>query len=82
MVGTEMIKRTHLPNRGVKQAGFYVLRGTQMPAILVETAFLSHAGEEAKLNQPKFQKQVADAVYNGVKKYTQRQQQMLAKKAK
>jgi len=81
LVGTEMVKRTKLPNRGVKQAGFYVLRGTQMPAILVETAFLSHAGEEAKLNQPKFQKQAADSIYNGVKNYAHRRQ-LLAKKAK
>ena len=80
MVGTQIVKRTKLPNRGVKQAGFYVLRGTQMPAILVETAFLSHAGEEAKLNQPRFQKQVADAVYNGVKDYEHRRKQQLAKK--
>jgi N-acetylmuramoyl-L-alanine amidase len=82
MVGSQVVKRTKLQNRGVKQAGFYVLRGTQMPAILVETAFLSHAGEEAKLNQTKFKKQMADAIYNGVKNYAHRRQQLLTKKAK
>jgi N-acetylmuramoyl-L-alanine amidase len=61
--------RLKIKNNGVKQAGFYVLRGTQMPAVLVETGFLSNYAEEAKLNTKKFQASAADAIYEGVKKY-------------
>jgi N-acetylmuramoyl-L-alanine amidase len=68
-VTQEITKRIKIDNRGVKQAGFYVLRGTQMPAILVECAFISNYGEEAKLKQKSFQQKIADSIYEGVKKY-------------
>lgn len=61
--------RLKIPNRGIKQANFYVLRGTQMPAVLVETAYISNYTEEAKLNTSSFQKAAADSIYEGVKKY-------------
>ena len=56
-------------NRGIKQANFYVLRGAQMPAVLVEGAFISNYTEEAKLNTKSFQFAIADSIYEGVKKY-------------
>jgi len=56
-------------NRGIKQANFYVLRGAQMPAVLVEGAFISNYTEEAKLNTRRFQLAIADSIYEGVKKY-------------
>ena len=61
--------RLKIPNRGVKQASFYVLRGTQMPAVLAESAFLSNYTEEAKLNLRKFRVAIADSIYEGVVKY-------------
>ncbi|MBO7611408.1 MAG: N-acetylmuramoyl-L-alanine amidase [Elusimicrobia bacterium] len=61
--------RLKIPNRGIKQANFYVLRGTQMPSVLVETAYISNYTEEAKLNTSGFQKAAADSIYEGVKKY-------------
>jgi N-acetylmuramoyl-L-alanine amidase len=61
--------RLKIPNNGIKQANFYVLRGTQMPSVLVECAYLSNYTEEAKLQTGSFQKSVADAIYEGVKKY-------------
>ncbi|MDI6756787.1 MAG: N-acetylmuramoyl-L-alanine amidase [Endomicrobiia bacterium] len=68
----EVPKRLKVENRGVKQAGFYVLRGAQMPAILVECAFLSNPSEEAKLRNPRAQKQIADGVYVAIKNYLRR----------
>jgi N-acetylmuramoyl-L-alanine amidase len=56
-------------SRGIKQANFYVLRGTQMPSVLVETAYISNYTEEAKLKTGSFQKSAADSIYEGVKKY-------------
>ena len=49
-------------NRGIKQAPFRVLVGATMPAVLVETAFISNPEEEKKLASPEFQQSVADAI--------------------
>lgn len=68
-IASETPGRLQIPNRGVKQASFYVLRGTQMPAVLVESAFLSNYAEESKLGTKKFQTAVADSIYEGVKKF-------------
>lgn len=61
--------RLKIPSRGIKQANFYVLRGTQMPSVLVESAYISNYTEESKLQTSSFQKSVADSIYEGVKKY-------------
>lgn len=66
---SEASGRLKVPSRGIKQANFYVLRGTQMPSILVETAYISNYTEESKLNTGSFQKSAADSIYEGVKKY-------------
>ncbi|HAX61691.1 MAG TPA: hypothetical protein DCX95_03910 [Elusimicrobia bacterium] len=63
---------SNLNSRGVKQANFYVLRGATMPAVLVEVGFLSNAKEEKLLNQKKFQKKVAENIFNGIKEYEKR----------
>ncbi len=68
-VVAEASGRLKIPSRGIKQANFYVLRGTQMPSVLVETAYISNYTEEAKLNTSSFQKSAADSIYEGVKKY-------------
>ncbi|MDR1244422.1 MAG: N-acetylmuramoyl-L-alanine amidase [Endomicrobium sp.] len=61
--------RLKIPSRGGKQASFYVLRGTQMPSVLVESAFLSNYSEEAKLGTKNFRVSVADSIYEGVIRY-------------
>ena len=53
-------------NRGIKQAPFRVLVGATMPAVLVETAFISNAEEEKKLSSAVFQQNVADAIARAV----------------
>jgi N-acetylmuramoyl-L-alanine amidase len=47
------------PNRGVKQAGFRVLVGALMPAVLVETAFISNPEEARLLGTSAFQQKIA-----------------------
>jgi N-acetylmuramoyl-L-alanine amidase len=54
---------------GVKHAPFLVLMGAEMPAILIETGFVSHPGEERKLAEPKFRAQAARAIFEGIKEY-------------
>lgn len=68
-ISGETPRRLKTANRGIKQANFYVLRGAQMPAVLVEGAFISNYSEEAKLNTRRFQLAIADSIYEGVKKY-------------
>jgi N-acetylmuramoyl-L-alanine amidase len=59
-----------IKERGVKQAPFVVLKGAAMPAVLVETAFISNPKEEAKLKDPAFIRKVADAIARGIRTYT------------
>lgn len=68
-IQSEMINRTSLADNGLKAANFSVLRRTKMPAVLVETAFLSHAREEKLLDSVQFQSQIAAGITAGVKKY-------------
>ena len=56
-------------DNGVKHALFYVLLGAKMPAVLVETAFLSNATEEKRLKGPKYQDASAEAIARGVKDF-------------
>jgi N-acetylmuramoyl-L-alanine amidase len=66
-------KRVDVSPRGAKQAGFYVLRGTHAPAILVEMAFVSHAKDEAKLTSRRFRRTMAEGVASGIADYARRQ---------
>ena len=56
-------------NRGVKQAGFLVLRETYMPSVLIETGFLTNKIEGAFLNSAKGQEQLSDAIVDGINNY-------------
>jgi N-acetylmuramoyl-L-alanine amidase len=55
------------PNRGVKQAGFYVLNGTFMPAVLVELGFITHPREEEMLSDPEHQRQLARGLARSIR---------------
>ena len=46
-----------------------VLKSPDMPALLVETGFISNPDEERKLTTPAYQRQVANAIYSGVRDY-------------
>ena len=54
---------------GVKQAPFYVLLGAQMPAILIETSFISNPRECRRLINPKSQDRLCEGIVRGVQKY-------------
>jgi len=56
-------------NKGVKQAPFYVLLGAQMPAILVETSFISNPRECKRLTDPQYQEQLCNGIIKGIKQY-------------
>ena len=53
----------------VEQAGFAVLKAPDIPSILVESAFISNPGEEAKLRDPEYRAQLVEALATGIQKY-------------
>jgi len=58
-----------IKERGVKQAPFVVLRSAAMPAVLVETGFISNPKEAAKLKDPAFLGKVADSIAIGIRRF-------------
>jgi N-acetylmuramoyl-L-alanine amidase len=56
-------------NRGVREASFVVLTGTQMPSILAEISFVSSPTDEEKLQRPEYREQIAEALYKGVAQF-------------
>ena len=64
-------KYDRIRNKGVKQAPFYVLIGAQMPAILIETSFISNARECRRLVSEKYQEKLCDGIVDGIRTYIQ-----------
>lgn len=71
-VHKELAKATGLPNRGVTQTRFFVIRKTNMPSVLTETAFISNPREEALLVTPAFRDRVAKGMAQGIANYVSR----------
>ena len=66
---TEEVKQLSLPDNGVKRANFAVVRGTWMPAILVEGAFIMMPDQEAALRTPEYQARYAQGIVDGLEAY-------------
>ncbi len=64
-----MGKIARLHKKHVEQAGFVVLKSPDVPSILVETGFISNPGEAQRLSQTGYQRQMAQAIFQGVKEY-------------
>lgn len=58
-------------SRGVKQAGFYVLRGALMPSVLVEIAFISNPEEERMLQSLDFRLASAEAIVDAILQFAE-----------
>ena len=69
--GLKRIGNNHKPN--LERANFAVLRTSDMPAMLVETAFISNHDEERRLVDPAYQRRIAGAVLDGVHTFFSRQ---------
>ena len=61
----------HPLNRGVKTAGFHVLLGAQMPAVLVEVGFVSNREEARQLRSSSHRTKLAAAIADGVTRYAE-----------
>ncbi len=64
-----LVQSTGAVNRGVKHARFVVLIGTKVPAILIETGFVSNAVEGRKLATSTYQHRIATAIAQGVDQF-------------
>lgn len=65
------VGRVHFPR--VRQAGFSVLKAPDIPSVLIETAYISNPAEERKLRGVAFQRQLAQGILKGIKRYLARQ---------
>jgi N-acetylmuramoyl-L-alanine amidase len=70
----QTLERAVIPVAGTNDVGprhenFYVIRHTTMPAVLIETAFISNSHDAALLSTPSFLQNMAQGIANGVKSY-------------
>ena len=61
-----IVKNLHTKNRGIKQAGFVVIKRNTVPAVLVELGFVSNPRERGKLKTSTYQMKAAKSLYKGV----------------
>lgn len=69
MVHEQILASTGANDRGVRSARFYVIRNTSMPAILVETGYITNPSELARLVNPSYQERMAEAIAKGVDQF-------------
>ncbi|MDQ0203117.1 N-acetylmuramoyl-L-alanine amidase [Pectinatus haikarae] len=64
-----IIDNLNTPDRGTKTANFYVIKHTDMPAVLIEAAFISNPTEQALLTSDSGTDKFAAGIYNGINKF-------------
>lgn len=69
MIHEQLVNQLNAPDRGVRKAKFFVIHHTKMPAVLLEVGFLTNEIEEVLLQNPAYQRKVAQAIYIGVRNY-------------
>jgi N-acetylmuramoyl-L-alanine amidase len=66
MIHQKVLEQVQLPNRGLKQGSFHVVRESNMPAILTENGFIDHAVDALKLKSSSFLESLARGHVNGI----------------
>jgi N-acetylmuramoyl-L-alanine amidase len=74
LYGGQAARNPDIRNRGIKEAQYVVLTGTQMPAVLAEVSFVSSPADENRLQSSEYRQLIADALYKGIAKYCQESQ--------
>ncbi len=69
MIQDELGAVLGIPSRGIRTANFIVLRDNDVPSVLVETAYISHADDEAHLRDQEFRKEIAAAVHRAIMRF-------------
>lgn len=65
----KMIEANGLRDRGISTCNFYVVKHSYMPAVLIETAFITNYNEEALLSDDEWQTTMAKAIAEGINEY-------------
>jgi N-acetylmuramoyl-L-alanine amidase len=65
----ELVKKLGTTDRGVKEAGFYVIKYTKIPSVLVELGFISNKSDAVKLASSTYRDKAADAIVQGLINY-------------
>lgn len=68
-IRSAMKRKTPLADRGIHQAGFYVLVGASMPAVLLELGYLSNQKDVKTLKSTSGQQKMAKALAEGIKNF-------------
>lgn len=68
-INKQIVNNAKMNNRGVKRADYVVLRGTIIPAVLVELGFVSNAEDRAKLTDDAYIEIYAQSIYKGIVEY-------------
>jgi len=71
LVQTNLVDKAGRSNRGVKTADFRVIKNTNMPAALVECAFVSNSEEAELLKSDSFQEKCATGLFEAIKKFSE-----------
>ena len=64
-----LISKLGLPDGGVRRRGFYVIKNSPCPSVLIEGAYISNPEEEKLLASEDFRQKIAEAVVEGLKQY-------------
>jgi N-acetylmuramoyl-L-alanine amidase len=75
IIDRQVARQLSQADLGVKQAAFYVLRGAQMPAVLIELGFLSNRKEERLLESPAHRRRLVRAIETSILEYDRKQQE-------
>ena len=69
MIQASFTKKLNRKNRGVKQAGFWVLHNTYMPSVLVETGFITNKSEGDYLNSKRGKEEISNSITESILNY-------------
>lgn len=71
-VQNQIVEKVGLFDRGVKQAGFWVLYKTAMPSVLVEIGFLSNKNEEETIGSEEGMTKISQSLFSAFKNYKEK----------
>lgn len=68
-INNQIVNNAAMYNRGVKQADYVVIKGSEIPSVLVELGFVTNSEDRAKLVDDKYVQIYANSIYNGIVQY-------------
>lgn len=68
-IQNRLVSASGMNDLGIREAGFYVIKRSSMPATLLEMGFISNNREETLMVTKAYQEKAAQAIFDGIKKY-------------